>query len=97
MQRGELIFGGQQVLKCAIRQADQSEAGAQVSRQVAHVALGDRDATPDLLGKVRPTLPGLGDHVGGQLEAGDVDAGCGHGEQGTSRATAGFENRAAAG
>ena len=97
MQRGELIFGGQQVLKCAIRQADQSEAGAQVSRQVAHVALGDRDPLPDRFRKTGTALPGLSDHVGGQLEAGDVDAGCSHGEQGTSRATAGFENRAAAG
>ena len=63
---------------------------------LGHVSLDDGDPLANLLRESGGMPTCLRDHVGGQLDAADLDPGGSDRKQGASRATAGFENRASA-
>src|SRR6185503_17287201 len=71
-ETGQLVFHGQQVLEGTKRERGQGEPAAEL--EVAHVGLDELHPLLHGLGFVLQVLATDGEHVGGQVEADDLDA-----------------------
>ena len=92
-QAGDLVLGGDEVLERAEGEGSQRKGSAQV--EIAHIPFDEPGARLDLRRLLRQALPADRQHVRGQIQPDDLNAGTRGGDQHTPRAAADLQHRAA--